>query len=397
MLQDIERQSLLRSKAQVLFAAASMKQQGLAPDVWVPTAVAKLKASSGGAAKRSAGRSSRARSSSNTLSAEAGATTGQPQAVEATVMEVSDCLPDVAEQAEQGCEQALGWQQKQLQFNSDSLHDSGHQAQQEQQLNQCRQQQPQQRIVGNKRLARFHLADGLPNAAAEDNIPSKRQKAAAEEDATHTISAPAPCPAGAVSGVVDPADQDGKTPVQATGTTDCTGSVLKVIQQQVVLDCSQGLSKLKHKDKKTICSSSQQVEAQQLQQQPDMIVVQPTGQQGTAGHDTGSKQQPSVSGHQTAVDSNVIEHHSVRAAGGNSNGSSSSCRSVEISVELGELVWVQTRGNPAWPAIVISSEEATDFSIPLKMAKQAQVSSRQPRRGYMSCNIECVNQACHLA
>jgi hypothetical protein len=45
------------------------------------------------------------------------------------------------------------------------------------------------------------------------------------------------------------------------------------------------------------------------------------------------------------------------------DGDSSSGSSVLISVVPGDVVWVAAKGSPPWPALVITSEEATDFSI----------------------------------
>jgi hypothetical protein len=44
-----------------------------------------------------------------------------------------------------------------------------------------------------------------------------------------------------------------------------------------------------------------------------------------------------------------------------------------ISVHVGEVVWVRSQGNPPWPAIIISSEEADDFSIPKGNVRSPQV------------------------
>lgn len=57
------------------------------------------------------------------------------------------------------------------------------------------------------------------------------------------------------------------------------------------------------------------------------------------------------------------------------DGSSST---VKFSVQPGEVVWVQTKGNPPWPALVITSEEAIDFSVELKQPRIAQVGIAPP-------------------
>jgi hypothetical protein len=66
--------------------------------------------------------------------------------------------------------------------------------------------------------------------------------------------------------------------------------------------------------------------------------------------------------------------------GSNSSGdgsSSSSSSSVLISVLPGDVVWVSTKGCPPWPALVTTSEEATDFSIPHGQTRMPQVRARQ--------------------
>jgi hypothetical protein len=50
---------------------------------------------------------------------------------------------------------------------------------------------------------------------------------------------------------------------------------------------------------------------------------------------------------------------------------------VRFSVRPGEVVWVQVKPNPPWPALVISSEEAADFSVKLTAPRSAQVSQQQ--------------------
>jgi hypothetical protein len=46
---------------------------------------------------------------------------------------------------------------------------------------------------------------------------------------------------------------------------------------------------------------------------------------------------------------------------------------VAFSVRVGDVVWVNSKNNPCWPALVISSEEATDFSIPTGVTRYPQV------------------------
>lgn len=55
---------------------------------------------------------------------------------------------------------------------------------------------------------------------------------------------------------------------------------------------------------------------------------------------------------------------------GSGDGSSGS---VRFSVRPGEVVWVQVKPNPPWPALVISSEEAADFSVKFNNPRVAQV------------------------
>jgi hypothetical protein len=56
--------------------------------------------------------------------------------------------------------------------------------------------------------------------------------------------------------------------------------------------------------------------------------------------------------------------------GGGGGGSSSA---VKFSVLPGEVVWVQTKGNAPWPALVITAEEAVDFSVDVRQQRVAQV------------------------
>jgi hypothetical protein len=55
------------------------------------------------------------------------------------------------------------------------------------------------------------------------------------------------------------------------------------------------------------------------------------------------------------------------------SGGSSSSSTVKFSVLPGEVVWVQTKGNPPWPALVITAEEAADFSVDCRQPRVAQV------------------------
>jgi hypothetical protein len=48
---------------------------------------------------------------------------------------------------------------------------------------------------------------------------------------------------------------------------------------------------------------------------------------------------------------------------------------VLISVVPGDVVWVLAKGSPPWPALVITSEEATDFSIAHGHTRAPQVRS----------------------
>lgn len=79
------------------------------------------------------------------------------------------------------------------------------------------------------------------------------------------------------------------------------------------------------------------------------------------------------------------------AAAGSGNDSRST---TKFSVQPGEVVWVQTKSNPPWPALVITSEEATDFSVEVKNPRYAQVRLMFAAAAEDAC---CLSKPCDIA
>jgi hypothetical protein len=129
----------------------------------------------------------------------------------------------------------------------------------------------------------------------------------------------------------------------------------------------------------------QQQEQQQVQGgQQEKSVAQPPQQQG-------QQQQEHVQDAPPQQDQEPAQQATEQApAGGACTAAAdggSTASSVTFSVCVGEVVWVVSKSNPPWPALVVTSEEATDFSIPAGQARIPQV--QQAREGGVCVCVVC--------
>jgi hypothetical protein len=133
------------------------------------------------------------------------------------------------------------------------------------------------------------------------------------------------------------------------------------------------LSGLKHDPSASMLKQAlhrQAVQQAQLQLQQDSAAVSP------------------ADADRSAASSPAVSRESSPAAPAASNGQDASpgaddvteSGTVRFSVRPGEVVWVQVKPNPPWPALVISSEEASDFSVKLTAQRSTQVSQQQLHR-----------------
>jgi hypothetical protein len=77
------------------------------------------------------------------------------------------------------------------------------------------------------------------------------------------------------------------------------------------------------------------------------------------------------------------------------DGDSSSGSSVLMSVLPGDVVWVSAKGSPPWPVLVITSEEATDFSIPHGHTRVPQVRPQRASNQLLVC-LPGRQHACYM-
>jgi hypothetical protein len=117
---------------------------------------------------------------------------------------------------------------------------------------------------------------------------------------------------------------------------------------------------------------------QQQQQQCDVAepaaeaaLLQPVPGSGCSSEASGAADAAAAADAADTALAGVEDSSMDGAAAGDGNSSSGS--SVAISVLPGDVVWVSAKASNPWPALVITSEEATDFSIAHRHTRAPQV------------------------